>query len=74
MKTNDDEPEFKNYLCEYGFGGSRWCFELKAASREDAEARIKAMAFARVEGEIALSGKVPFGNTLRRWFFGGARG
>lgn len=65
----EDEPEFKNYLCEYPFAGSRWCFEIKAASPEDAEARLKAMPFAQVQGEIALSGRVPFGGFLRRWFF-----
>lgn len=65
------EPEFKTYLCEYGYGGDRWCLELKAASREDAEARLKALAFARVEGEVVLSGKVPLGGLWRRLFFGG---
>jgi hypothetical protein len=69
------EPKFKTYLCEYGHDGARWCVEVKAASREDAAARLKAMAFARVEGEVVLSGKVPLGGLLRRWFFGsGARG
>lgn len=65
------EPEFKTYLCEYGYSGDRWCLELKAASREDAEARLKALAFGRVEGEIMVSGKVPFGGFLRNLFFGG---
>lgn len=44
--------EYKNYLCEYPYAGSVWGFNISATSREDAEARLRAMPWAEVKGEI----------------------
>lgn len=47
------DGEFKEYVVEYGYRGARWGATIKAASIEDAEARIKAMGtFGRVDGEL----------------------
>jgi hypothetical protein len=46
-------------LIEYQFEGASWNLELQAASRDDAEARLKALPWARLLGEIAFSASVP---------------
>jgi hypothetical protein len=46
-------------LIEYQYEGSTWCLELQAASRADAEARLKALPWARLLGEVAFSASVP---------------
>ena len=43
---------YKLYSIEYPYAGSRWSFEIYATSHEDAEERVRAMAFATVGGEI----------------------
>jgi hypothetical protein len=52
------EPTFNRYLIEYQYDGAMWCLELQAASRADAEARIKALPWARLLGEISFSASV----------------
>ncbi len=54
---NDNSNEFKNYLCEYQYGDSYWGLEIKAASRSDALARLKAISYGEVKGEIYV--KIP---------------
>jgi hypothetical protein len=48
-KMNDD---YKPFLCEYPFDGMTWSFEIMARSQSDAEARVKAMPWASVKGEL----------------------
>lgn len=68
--------QFKHYLVSYNYEGSRWNIEVPAASFDDAEARVRALSFAKVDGE--LFAKIPasvgflaplmawLGNTFRR--------
>jgi hypothetical protein len=56
--------EFKTYLFEYPYQGEHWGFEIKAASKEDAEARVKALGWARYQGETFLKIPVPMGGFL----------
>lgn len=53
------EPTFNRYLIEYQYEDATWNLELQATSRADAEARIKALPWARLLGEIAFSASVP---------------
>jgi hypothetical protein len=46
-------------LIEYQYDGASWCLELQAASRADAEARLKALPWARLLGEVAFSASIP---------------
>lgn len=39
-------------MCEYRYQGDTWCIELPAESWEDAEARLRRMAYGKVLGEI----------------------
>jgi hypothetical protein len=52
------EPKFNRYLIEYQYDGASWNLELQAASRADAEARLKALPWARLLGEVAFSASV----------------
>lgn len=49
------DPKFSRYLIEYQYEGATWNLELQAASRADAEARLKALPWARLLGEITFS-------------------
>lgn len=42
----------KYYLCDYQYEGETWCIEIPASSWEDAEARLKRLAYGRVVGEV----------------------
>lgn len=43
----------KDYIIDYPFQGARWGATIKAASFDEAKARIEAMgAFGRVQGEL----------------------
>lgn len=53
------EPDYNRYLVEYRYDGADWCFELMARDRSDAEARLKAMPWARCLGEVTFSASVP---------------
>lgn len=53
------EETFKTYLFEYRHNGARWGFEIKARDREDAEARLKALAWAKYQGEGVAKLSVP---------------
>lgn len=58
--------EFKRYLYEYRHEGADWGIEIVASSRADAQARLKALAFARYQGEVKLKLPIPGGNLFRR--------
>lgn len=48
------EPEFRDYECTYSYDGTDWGIVVRATSVEDAQARLRRMAWGRVEGVIAL--------------------
>lgn len=43
---------FKRFTCSYPFNGSHWGLDLLAADLAEAEARLKALAWAKVDGEV----------------------
>lgn len=43
------------YLCTYYYRGNAWSLELMAESVEDAQARLKCLSQARLDGEIAMA-------------------
>lgn len=47
----------KTFLVSYRHEGARWVVELPARDFDDAKARVKQMAFAKVDGEVIA--KVP---------------
>lgn len=44
------DEEYETYLFEYPFNGSYWAFHLKARDFDEAEARLKALPWARLKG------------------------
>lgn len=42
----------ERHLFEYRYGGSEWGIEINAASAEEAEARLKALAWAHYKGRV----------------------
>ena len=46
------------FLCEYSHGDSLWVVHVPAYSFEDAHARLKRMAYAKVLG--TLEGEIPY--------------
>jgi hypothetical protein len=60
------EEKFSRYLVEYKFEGEAWCFELPARDRADAEARLRAMPWAQLLGEVMFSASMPE-SKLSRW-------
>lgn len=51
--------EFKRYLFEYRHEGSEWGIEIIAKSPEDARERLKALSWARYQGEIKATVPMP---------------
>jgi hypothetical protein len=51
-QLHSDSNEYKDYLCEYVYGDSRWSITIKAQSFEDARARLKALSDGKVLGEV----------------------
>lgn len=43
---------YERHLFEYRYEGSEWGIEIKAASAEEAEERLKALAWARYKGRV----------------------
>ena len=46
------ENTFNTYLVTYRHDGAEWCLKLKAASIQDARARLGKLALGRVDGEL----------------------
>lgn len=46
-----DAP-FKTFTCSYPFQGGEWGFEIKARSFKEAQARVKAIGWGKVDGEL----------------------
>jgi hypothetical protein len=64
------EEKWKIYGFEYPYKGSKWLLEIKAPSREDAEARFKALPWGKYQGERILRVPIPAGSfILRLWRF-----
>ena len=61
-------PKFKMFLCEYPYQGARWCLHIKALDHADAEARLKALPWAEVCGEVMFSASVPRTSWFARLF------
>jgi hypothetical protein len=68
--VNKDSSEFKNYLCEYQYGDSHWGLEIKATSRSDALARLKAISYGEVKGELYVKIPIKLGVVAKflTWF------
>ena len=47
-----NSSEQKYYLCEYTYKHQKWSIELPANSWEDAEARLKRIAYGTVSGKV----------------------
>lgn len=50
---------FQDYLFEYRHDGGTWGLKIRARSPEDAQARLKALAWARYRGEVGATIQVP---------------
>lgn len=57
----------KYYLCDYQYEGESWCIEIPAESWEDAQARLKRIAYGRIAGEIKATFPVQFGFWVKLW-------
>lgn len=51
----------RDYLCEYSYEGKRWSLTIMAASQDDAEARLKRLAYGKVIGELKATIPVKYG-------------
>lgn len=51
----------KRFLCEYPYQGDRWGFEIYAIDEADAKARLKAIGWGEVSGQLmaTIPGWVP---------------
>lgn len=58
------EDAFQDYLFEYPHDGGTWALKVKARSPEDAQARMKSLAWARYRGEVGAT--IPVPSPLRR--------
>lgn len=45
----------KTYLFSYQFRGSKWSFEIMAKDAEEAEARVRELCNATLDGELIMS-------------------
>lgn len=61
------DDEFNRYLFEYRHDGSEWGIEIVARSPADARERLKALAFARYQGEVRYKIPVPGTGLFRRF-------
>lgn len=51
--------EYPTFLVSYPFDGSQWGCEIKARDFAEAEARVKALCWAKVDGQSVA--KIPLG-------------
>lgn len=56
--------EFKRYLFEYRHENSEWGIEIVATSPSDAHERLKALTWARYQGEIKAKVSIPSSGQL----------
>lgn len=50
---------FKTYLFSYEHAGSSWVQEIKAADAQDAQARVRKLYAATLDGEVVAKVTVP---------------
>jgi len=64
------EQAHKPYLFEYRHNGSTWGLKIEAESPQDAQARLKSLAWAQYKGEVMLTLSIPgtrLGSLLKRF-------
>lgn len=61
------EQRYCDFLVEYYHEGSWWGLTIKAASWEDAEARVRQLQYAKLLGESGGIVPVQFGWFARLW-------
>jgi hypothetical protein len=61
------EDDFQRYLFEYRFGDAEWGIEIVARSPQEAKERIKALAWAKYQGEVKAKVYIPTGGFIWRW-------
>lgn len=44
----------KTYLCSYPFKGSEWCLKIDAEDEVEARERLKALCWAKFDGELVM--------------------
>lgn len=62
-----ESQQFNRYLFEYRHEGSEWALEVRARDIDDAKARLKAMPWAQLKGEIVLQGSIPGASLFSLW-------
>lgn len=66
---------YRDYLVEYPFDGATWALTISAQSHAEAEARVKALPWATVKGELAVVIPLTPASALQRfmrWLRGAA--
>ncbi len=53
------EDDYPTFIYSYPFKGGQWSFEMKAKDAEEAEARLKALAWAKLDGELHVRIYIP---------------
>lgn len=46
------EGEWPTYICSYRYKDAKWSFNIQAESAADAQARLRAIALANVDGQL----------------------
>jgi hypothetical protein len=54
-----NEQALKSYLFEYRHNGSTWGLKIEADSPQDAQARLKSLAWSHYKGEVMLTLPIP---------------
>lgn len=49
------EDKFATHLFSYRFGDASWSLEIQAKNAEEAKERLKALAWARYDGELVAN-------------------
>lgn len=49
---------YKEFACEYPFEGGRWAFHIIARDRDEAQARLRALAWAKCSGPVVMTVRV----------------
>lgn len=65
-KPSQHDNQYGRYLFEYRHDGSDWGIEIIARSPHEAKERIKALTWARYQGEIKAKLPVPGTGIFRR--------
>lgn len=64
----DPSEASREFQFTYRFGGHEWGIFIHASNPVEAREKIKAVALARYDGEVAMKIPVPLGGFLRRLF------